>query len=129
MTMRQRLIQLLTAFAALTAGVVIGMAWQHSRTGWHSTQIDEKDWSTAFGQLKLEHVYETVGAHFLQPAKSRVTLHPADGERITLFEGQPVFQEKFPVVRNVEIDGQVVRFEDGARAYSLKIDKLPRPAE
>jgi hypothetical protein len=84
---------------------------------------------TDIGKLKLEHVYESVGTHFLQPSKSRVTLYPDDGQRITLFEGQPVFQEKFPVVRNVEIDGQVVRFEDGARAYSLKIDKLPRPAE
>ena len=84
---------------------------------------------TDIGKLKLEHVYESVGTHFLQPSKSRVTLYPDDGQRITLFEGQPVFQEKFPVVQDLVIDGGVVRFEDGARAYSVRIEKLPARVE
>ena len=129
MKMRLPMLQVLAVLVSLAAGVVIGMAWQHSRTGWHSSLVDEKDWMTDIGKLKLEHVYETVGNHFLQPSKSRVTLYPDDGQRITLFEGQPVFQEKFPVVKDLVIDGGVVRFEDGARAYSVRIEKLPARVE
>ena len=91
--------------------------------------MDQKEWPFDFGTLKLEHVYETVGAPFLQPAKSRLTLQPKDGQRIVLFEGQPIFQEKYPIVNDIAIDGQVLTFTDGVRSYSLRIEKpSPRSA-
>lgn len=112
---------------ALWTGVIIvvfalghatGRILQHVSNGYHYEIIDEA--SVPFGsrELVLIHATESTGWPILEPETIIVTL---DG--VTIYKATRVFQESYPFVDKVEVNGDEIVWTDRVNEYRLRVNR------
>ncbi len=115
---------LATLLIALLASFFAGRAWQHFTAGRHYREFDTQTFASPLGTLHLRHVTDTQGAPFLDPGTSVLTLDSGLSDEVTLYRATRVFQERFPWVTQVDVDGPRLQWSDGNFRYALSIEPL-----
>jgi hypothetical protein len=115
-------------FAAIGLGVVAaffaGRYWEHFKNGpWYEVH-DDRTYNSQFGTIHLRHVTDTKGWPFLDTGDSVITLEGRAGPDVTLYQSKRVFQESWPWVYRVQIEGDQLRWSDGAYRYTLRLERV-----
>jgi hypothetical protein len=120
-TRRRLLIFAITALAVI-ASFFAGRYWEHFTNGrWYQVH-DHREYQGKLGTFRLRHVTDTQGWPFLDPGDSVISLENQSGLDVRLYQSKRVFQESWPWVDDVQIDGDHVKWSDGVCRYSLQIE-------
>jgi hypothetical protein len=69
--------------------------------------------------VRWKGVMEYVGLPFLE---SETTLIEVDGR--TIYKAKHIFQENYPLARNVRVNNGLIEWEDGEYSFSLRMQKM-----
>jgi hypothetical protein len=117
--MKRFVIHSAIAIFLLVAGLYAGMAIQHAKTGYHYKVHEEETHPSSLGDFHLKYVTETVGMGFLDSGTSMIEF---DGRR--LYSARRIFQEGYPVARDLKTSNDGIDWQDGEYKYHLVITKL-----
>jgi hypothetical protein len=74
--------------------------------------------------LQLQHAFKNIGLPFLETESSILIFDGDHCGKVTLYEAKRGFQESYPYVKDVTVDGREITWQDGRYTYHLKIDLL-----
>ena len=117
--MKRFVIQAAIAIFLLVASFYAGTVIQHAKTGYHYKVHEEETHPSPLGDFHLKYVTETVGMGFLDSGTSVIEF----GDR-RLYSARRVFQEDFPVARDLKTTADGIEWQDGEYNYHLVITKL-----
>ena len=120
---RVNIIWACSALIACAATFALGMQFQKMR-GYHYEVRTEKRVSYGEGTVAIKYVTETMGLPFLDPGTSIVTLEQESGGETTIYKSRRIFQEAYPFVSNVKVNGDEFEWDDGDKLYHLHICSL-----
>lgn len=100
-------------------GFFSGRAFQHTATGYHYRLLEQKEYASSLGPIQWSCFLESVGAPFLDPEKTMITL----GNR-TIYKAQRDFQDDDPRARNIEVSGDSIKWADGDFRYHLTVKPI-----
>ncbi len=101
------------------------MQFQKMR-GYHYELRSEKRVPYAEGTVAIKYVTETMGLPFLDPGTSIVTLERESGGETTIYKARRIFQESYPYVSDVKVNGDEFEWDDGDNRYHLRISSLQK---
>jgi hypothetical protein len=106
-------------------GLAAGRSYQHMKTGYWFRAIDEQEIPLApRAPLRLRHAFKKIGVPFLETESSILILDDDHCGKVTLYEAKRGFQESYPYVKDVTVDGNEITWQDGRYNYQLKIDLI-----
>jgi hypothetical protein len=106
-------------------GLAAGRSYQHMKSGYWFRAIDEREIPFAPGvPLRLQRAFKTIGLPFLETESSILILDDDHCGKVTLYEAKRGFQESYPFVKDVAVEGNEITWQDGRFSYQLKIDLL-----
>lgn len=108
----------IVSLTLLMLGFMGGLIFQHYRTGYHYKVKETKEYHSPNGPVQWSYVTESVGSPFLDPG---TTILEVDGR--TIYKAERVFQESSPYARNIIIDEDEIKWDDGDYQYNLTIKK------
>ena len=112
------------ACVALVAAFYAGRRVEHYLNG-HSYQVhDAQSYNAGAGSIHLRHVTDTQGPPFLDTGSSVISLQNEEGTEVTLYQSRRVFQESWPWVAHLQINGDHLQWQDGMYQYSLQIQRM-----
>ena len=124
--MRRALIRTTVVLAVFFIGYGVGGYIQHQKTGYFYEIRDETAYTSSFGPVKMRYVTETVGMPFLDPGTSTIVLEDPSGLELTIYKARRVFQESYPYIKDVIVNDNEIRWDDGCYAYALNIQRSDR---
>jgi len=92
--------------------------------GYHYELRSEKRVPYGEGAVVIRYVTETMGLPFLDPGTSIVTLEDGFGGETTIYKARRIFQEAYPFVSDVKVEGEAFEWTDGDKQYHLRIHPL-----
>lgn len=98
-----------------------GRSYQDLRNGYKLEVLREESLSSPLGTVKRLHVMESVGLGFLNTDTSIILLG-----NVTLYKARRAFQESWPVVQMLKVDGNSLSWHDGHWQYQLRIDPVEK---
>jgi hypothetical protein len=120
----RRFLVLVAIASAVIAAFFAGRFWEHFKNGhWYEVH-DQRDFKAKIGTIRLEHVTDTKGWMVLDPGDSVITLQNELGLDVKLYQSKRVFQESWPWVDDVQIEGDHVKWSDGVSRYTLQIERI-----
>jgi hypothetical protein len=121
---RRRIVAAAVLGVAIIASFFAGRYWEHFKNGrWYEVH-DHRDIGTKVGTVRLSHVTDTNGWPFLDPGDSVISLQHESGPYVKLYQSKRVFQEPWPWVDDVQVDGDHVKWSDGVSRYTLHIEPI-----
>lgn len=108
----------------LTMGFFAGRGYQDMKNGYHFSVQDDKSFPFMNGEIHLKHVYEYVGFELMVTGKTLIE-YTGLGTGVTLYKAQQCFQESTPVAKNLQVDGNTLRWDDGEVRYKLEMEAMP----
>lgn len=123
--------------SGLTAAVVIvafvlgfsggyGFRWL---TGYHYRLLSSTEHGSGEAIATEKHFSESIGMEIVLDTGSSSIEWRTDGLPVTIYKARRAFQEDYPIVRDVRVDGNGVTWADGMNKYSLKIEAMKRKRE
>lgn len=98
-----------------------GRGYQDLRNGYKLEVLREESVAFPLGTVKRMQVMESVGLGFLDTDTSIIQL----GD-VTLYKARRAFQESWPVVQKLKVDGNSLGWHDGHWQYQLRIDPVEK---
>jgi hypothetical protein len=114
-----------SALVACALTFALGMQFQKMR-GYHYELRSEKRVPYGEGTVAIKYVTETMGLPFLDPGTSIVTLERDLGGETTIYKARRIFQEAYPFVSDVKVNGDEFEWDDGDKQYHLRISSLQK---
>jgi hypothetical protein len=100
---------------------LLGSALEYSRNT-HRKVHSSKSFPFDDGEILLTYFTEWAGLPFLDTNSSSLTISGTSfGHAVTIYEAQRIFQEDYPQVNDMKIDGHTISWTDGRASFVLEI--------
>jgi hypothetical protein len=103
----------------------VGRGFEHLLNGYRYEVRETKEIKVKGGTVIQMSVMEHVGLPFLDTGKTILEYTGRDGMPIQIYKAQRMFQEGYPVARNVRREDSSIAWEDGLNQYKLEITPIP----
>lgn len=98
-----------------------GRGIEYLLNGYRYEVTETKEIKVKGGTVSHMNIMEHVGVPFLEPNKTVLEYKGRDGIPIQIYKTQRMFQEGYPVARNVQREENLITWEDGLNRYKLEI--------
>jgi|SaaInlStandDraft_1057018.scaffolds.fasta_scaffold25310_5 hypothetical protein len=111
----------LTIVLLLPCFFIAGAFFTWAYFGYKFEILKQSSIQTPYGKVNLNTVSEIVGFPFLHPEKYQIEF---EHYNIIVYKAERVFQETYPVVKEVSFSDNAIHWNDGLNNYELKIQPL-----
>jgi hypothetical protein len=102
---------------------LLGSAIEYCRNT-HRKVHSSKSFPFDGGEIHLTYFTEWNGLPFLDTNSSSLSISGTTfGDAVTIYEAQRIFQENYPQVNDVRIDGHTISWTDGRASFALSVSE------
>lgn len=116
--MTRRVVKILLFLAPITGAFFVGRLIQDGKNGYEFEELARKHYDFPLGNLDQVDALETIGSRFMARSSNFLKF-----EDRTLFKCTTPFQESYPALADLKVEGDELTWTDGKFDYRLEIKK------
>ncbi len=123
--MRRAIICVVVVASVFLIGVMVGRALEGISSRYVYDIRSKKTYESPNGEVRLEYATESVGPAILDPGTFTIVLENR-GVDVVLYKAKRTFQESWPSVDEVSVEGDQIQWDDGCNTYRLSLSPSVR---